>query len=439
MRIPGSISFYIISLGCSKNLVDSEFLQGTLESAGFEPAGEADEADLVIINTCGFIQDAKKESIDVIFDAIGLREAGGAGPNGNGPFVVVAGCLSQRYMEALSSEIPEIDFIYGLVDENFLPGMAKTLGIQVEHALPGEKVPLVKNIPYRYIKIAEGCSNNCSYCAIPLIRGPHVSRSPGQVLHDSRLALDAGALELNIIAQDITSYRYGSNGLKELVDEISILSERQFWIRLLYCHPDHVDDSTISLLAENEKVVPYIDIPMQHVSGDILRSMGRTGGSAAYEKLVAGLRRNVPGIRIRSTFMVGYPGETDKDFEELMQFIKTVQIDRVGCFMYSPEEGTAAAGLKDSVPGKKKKQRFDGLMNAQKKISLQKNREMTGKQVTVLVEEQVDRSNWLGRTQYDAPEVDGIFFLTGDNVTVHSFVEAIVTDALEYDLTGEPV
>ena len=439
MHIPGSISFYIISLGCSKNLVDSEFLQGTLESAGFQPAGEAEEADLLIINTCGFIQDAKKESIDVIFDALGLKGESGEGPDGNGPLVVVAGCLSQRYMDELSSEIPEIDFVYGLVDEGFLPAMAEKLGIQVEDALPGEKVPLAGDIPYRYIKIAEGCSNNCSYCAIPLIRGPHVSYSPEQVLHDSRLALDAGALELNVIAQDITSYRYGSTGLKELVDEISLLSEREFWIRLLYCHPDHVDDATFSLLAENKKVVPYIDIPMQHVSGDILRSMGRTGDSAEYEKLVAGLRRNVPDIRIRSTFMVGYPGETGKDFEELMQFIKTVQIDRVGCFMYSPEEDTAAALLGDSVPGKKKKQRFNRLMNAQKKISLQKNRAMTGKTVTVLVEEQVDEQNWLGRSQYDAPEVDGIFFLTGDKVTVHSFVEAIVTDALEYDLAGEPV
>ncbi len=437
VHTPETISFHIISLGCSKNLVDSEFLQGTLESAGFEPVDNPDLAQLLIINTCGFIQDAKEESIDVIFEAIRLKEDREIKHDDHSPFVVVTGCLSQRYRDSLISEIPEIDFVYGLIDEQFLPGMARALDVEVRPVRQVTKVPLVDSIPYRYIKIAEGCSNNCSYCAIPLIRGPHLSYSPEEVLNDAALALRNGAMELNIVAQDIAAYRYEDTGLKELVDRISAISDTRFWIRLLYCHPDHTDDSIIDLVAGNDKVVPYIDIPLQHVSAHILKSMGRTGNSKKYEELITRFRGSIPGIRVRSTFMVGYPGETHDDFNELMDFVQRVKLDRVGCFMYSPEEDTAAALLGDTLSQRKKQQRYEMLMKAQKDISIEKNQSLIGSTVTVLVEEQVDDHNWIGRTQFDAPEVDGIFFLTGDSIPIHSFVQAIVTDALEYDLSGE--
>ncbi len=437
MHTPENISFYIISLGCSKNLVDSEFLQGTLQSAGFQPVENPEDARLIIINTCGFIQDAKEESIDVIFEALQLKNDVEMQQDSQSPFVIVAGCLSQRYRDSLVSEIPEVDFVYGLIDENFLPEMASVLGIDVQPVAQVTKVPLIDNIPYRYIKIAEGCSNNCSYCAIPLIRGQHVSYSPDHVCNDAALALQNGAMELNIVAQDIAAYRYEDTGLKELVERVSSISDTHFWIRLLYCHPDHTDDSIVDLIADNEKVVPYIDIPLQHVSSHILKSMGRTGNSKKYEELIQRFRDRVPEIRIRSTFMVGYPGETDDDFEELMSFVEKVKLDRVGCFMYSPEEDTRAAQLADTVLQKKKQQRFNRLMEIQKDISIEKNRALVGSTVTVLVEEQVDDHNWIGRTQFDAPEVDGIFFLTGDSISIHSFAKAIITDALEYDLSGE--
>lgn len=396
-----------------------------------------EDARLIIINTCGFIQDAKEESIDVIFEALQLKNDAEMQQDSQSPFVIVAGCLSQRYKDSLVSEIPEVDFVYGLIDENFLPEMASVLGIDVQPVAQVTKVPLVDNIPYRYIKIAEGCSNNCSYCAIPLIRGQHVSYSPDYVCNDAALALQNGAMELNIVAQDIAAYRYEDTGLKELVERISLISDTHFWIRLLYCHPDHADDSIIDLIADNEKVVPYIDIPLQHVSSHILKSMGRTGNSKKYEDLIKRFRDRVPEIRIRSTFMVGYPGETDDDFEELMRFVQKMKLDRVGCFMYSPEEDTRAAQLSDTVSQKKKQQRFNRLMEIQKDISIEKNLALVGSVVTVLVEEQVDDHNWIGRTQFDAPEVDGIFFLTGDSISIHSFVKAIITDALEYDLSGE--
>ncbi len=399
--------------------------------------GDPEDARLIIINTCGFIQDAKEESIDVIFEALQLKNDAEMQQDSQSPFVIVAGCLSQRYKDSLVSEIPEVDFVYGLIDENFLPEMASVLGIDVQPVAQVTKVPLVDNIPYRYIKIAEGCSNNCSYCAIPLIRGQHVSYSPDYVCNDAALALQNGAMELNIVAQDIAAYRYEDTGLKELVERISLISDTHFWIRLLYCHPDHADDSIIDLIADNEKVVPYIDIPLQHVSSHILKSMGRTGNSKKYEDLIKRFRDRVPEIRIRSTFMVGYPGETDDDFEELMRFVQKMKLDRVGCFMYSPEEDTRAAQLSDTVSQKKKQQRFNRLMEIQKDISIEKNLALVGSVVTVLVEEQVDDHNWIGRTQFDAPEVDGIFFLTGDSISIHSFVKAIITDALEYDLSGE--
>lgn len=442
------ISYYIISLGCSKNQVDSERLNGALAGAGYAHAAGPEQADIIIINTCGFINAAKEESIEVIFDAIDQQKqapgenlkpflrGGSPGLKDFGRRVAVAGCLSRRYPDALAQDIPEIDYIHGLTD-GFVPGMSRRFGIAARPA-GASREPLLPGLAYSYIKIAEGCSNNCSYCAIPLIRGPHESYSPELILEEARREAARGAKELVVVAQDIAAYRSGGTGLSELAGLLSRI-EGVEWIRLMYCHPDHLDDSIIGLLERGEKVVPYIDIPLQHVSGRLLRSMGRKGDAESYGALIGRLRARVPRIRVRSTFMVGYPGETDADFGELAGFLRETRLDRVGAFTYSPEEGTRACGLGDTVPERVKSHRYDRLMAIQRDISADRLAAMTGETVRVLVEERVDDETWAGRAEYDAPEVDGIFYLTGRGVAVNSIVTARVTGAAEYDLQGELV
>ncbi len=428
------ISFYIISLGCSKNLVDSERVNGEMRAVGFRPAESPEDADILIINTCGFIEDAKKESIEAILDAAELKA--GVRP-GFGRKLVAAGCLSQRYRRDVASDIPEIDFVYGIIDDGFVPGLCAAFGVEPATAVGGHvrKLPLIEGLPYRYIKIAEGCSNNCSYCAIPLIRGPLVSFPPERVLEDAKAAAAGGAMELIIIAQDIASYRHGRTGLAGLVNAVSVLNGVE-WIRLLYCHPDHMDRSIIDLIRGNDRIVKYIDIPFQHASRSVLSSMGRKGDVASYLALVEELRSRVEGIRIRSTFMVGYPGESDRDFDELLEFVEKAALDRVGAFIYSPEEGTRAAGTGPRVAPAVARRRHARLMKLQRGISAKSMERLVGRTLRVLVEERIDEHTWAGRTEYDAPEVDGIFYLTGGNVSINSIVKARVTDSTEYDASG---
>ncbi len=441
------ISCYIISLGCAKNLVDSERINGALATAGYMKAESSEEADIIIINTCGFITEAKEESIEVIFDAIEQQRSAsdnnlkqfyrndGSENRNFGRRVVVAGCLSGRYREEILSDIPEIDFLYGLPDERFVDRMSRELCIAINPPEPLRE-PLLTGLSYAYIKISDGCSNNCAYCAIPLIRGPHEPWSPELILEDARREALRGAKELVVVAQDIAAYRWRGTGLRELVEGVARIGGVE-WIRLMYCHPDHLDDSIISILEGVEKVVPYIDIPFQHVSGPILRSMGRRGDAETYSALVRKLRDRVPDIRIRSTFMVGYPGETDEDFEELSRFLAMSMLDRVGAFSYSPEEGTRAWELNDPVLAEVKKERYNHLMALQQEISAQKLAAMAGSVVPVIVEERIDETIWAGRCIYDAPEVDGIFYLTAGDAPVNSIVKARVTGSTEYDLMGE--
>ncbi|HPI91087.1 MAG TPA: 30S ribosomal protein S12 methylthiotransferase RimO [Spirochaetota bacterium] len=449
---PLDISYYVISLGCSKNLVDSEKINASMIAAGFSQSESSDEADIIIINTCGFIQDAKEESISVIFDALDLREdenhrksgkkklPENKGPAGEEIFtrrVVVAGCLSQRYCHDLAHDIPEIDFLYGVVDDGFVPALCRSLNIQYNNnIIEPPRIALLPGLAYSYIKISEGCSNNCSYCAIPMIRGAHRSYDPAQVIREARHAVGAGAVELDVIAQDIASYNWEKTRLPELVDMISEIDGVR-WIRLLYCHPDHCTEGIINLVRNNSKVVPYLDLPFQHVSRNILQSMGRKGDARIYRSLIDRLRNEIPEIRIRSTFMVGYPGETEENFSELLEFIEDAHLDRVGAFTYSPEENTKAALLPGKVSQKVKSNRLGKLMALQQEISGSKLREMIGRELEVLIEERVDETTYIGRTQYDAPEVDGIFYLTGMGVMINSIVRAQVTDAIEYDLFGK--
>ncbi len=406
-----------------------------MSSAGFLECDGPEGADIIIVNTCGFIEDAKKESIDVILEAAGVISSGTAGKPGSfGKKLAVAGCLSQRYAEEMKKELPEADFIYGVVDDDFVRALCSALNIRHSTPLSLQK-PLVGNSPSAYIKIAEGCSNNCSYCAIPLIRGPHRSYAPDDIIRDVETAAARGVLELNIVAQDIAAYRYGTLGLPGLIGRISSI-EGPRWIRLLYCHPDHIDDGIIGLLGHNPKVARYVDIPFQHASGRILESMGRKGDTRIYLDLVDRLRRQVPDVRIRSTFMVGYPGEKESDFRELLDFLRMAQLDRVGCFTYSPEEGTAAEALGDNASPAVKRSRKKRLMELQMEISRERMRSMIGMELDVLVEEPAGEGRWLGRSEFDAPEVDGIFFLTAEGASVNSIVRAVVTGAEEYDLIG---
>lgn len=444
MYISSDLSFYLISLGCSKNLVDSEKINGEMLSAGFIPAEASDNSDIIIINTCGFIQPAKEEAIEVILDAVSIKESASSGSkffrHGKKeprPFtrkVVVTGCLTKRYFSEIESEMPEIDFIYGIPDDKFVSEMCRTFDIQIGSIVAVRK-KLYNSYPYSYIKISDGCSNNCSYCAIPLIRGPHIPYSSEVILKDAETEVRNGALELNIIAQDIAVYQWGETNLVSLINEISMI-EKLRWIRLLYCHPDHMTDDIINLIAENKKVVPYIDIPFQHVSRSILRSMGREGDAETYLNLVSKLRKKIPGITIRSTFMIGYPGAGEKEFRELVSFIETAKLDKVGCFVYSPEEGTAASGLPDTLSMDEKNRRLDEIMSLQADISKEKLNEKIGREIDVLVEEKIDDNTYIGRTESDAPEVDGVFYLTAGENRVNQIVRARVTDSVEYDLIG---
>lgn len=436
--ISSEISFYIISLGCSKNLVDSERINGEMISAGFTLSLSSEDADIIIINTCGFIKDAKEESIGIIFDAIGLKEQS-AEEGSSGAFgekkVVALGCLTKRYFNEIKKDIPEIDFLYPIPDASFVPAMAAEFNIKIKPVISGRR-PLYSNPPFFYIKISDGCSNNCSYCAIPLIRGTHRPFEPEFIYTEALEAVKNGALELIIIAQDIASYRWGETGLPQIVRKISAIDGLK-WIRLLYCHPDNITDEIIELIAENSKVVPYIDIPFQHVNRRILSSMGRKGDYKVYLDLVTRLRDRVKGIVIRSTFMLGYPGETEDEFNELLDFVKEARLDKVGCFIFSPEDDTKAAGLDDNVDPEIKQGRLDALMSAQMLISGEKLQAMIGQEVDVLVEEKIDEETYIGRTPFDAPEVDGVFYLTAASDRVNSIVRAKVTDSYEYDLIGE--
>ncbi len=432
------LSFYITALGCSKNLVDAEKLKGRLVSASFSPAEDPETADILIIITCGFITSAKEESIEVLFDAISQQEEREPGRNGFRPAAVAAGCLTERYTDSIKQEMPELDFVYGIPDDRFVSEMCRVLDITCDSPETEKQIPLAGPLPYRYIKIAEGCSNNCSYCAIPMIRGPEVCYQPEQIMRDIRAAADEGVKEIILIAQDTASYRYGNVTLPDLIRAAAEIPEIQ-WIRTLYCHPDHITDELIDCIASVPKAVKYMDLPFQHASAKILRSMGRTGSREDYAALVKKIRERIPGVRIRSTFMTGYPGETAQDFNELMSFLKEVRLDRVGAFVYSREEGTPAAGFSGRVSARTAEGRYNRLMELQQQISSSALSEMTGRTVNVLVEEQADDRTFVGRTEFDAPEVDGVFYLTSDRCCLNKIVKAVVTGSAEYDLIGEQI
>lgn len=439
---PGEIGYHIISLGCAKNLVDSEYLKGELAAAGFREALSSDEASLLLINTCGFITPAKEESIEIIFDMLDQRDAqserevlccdGSMRPFT--PAVVVFGCLTERYLEAIKKDIPEIDMVHPLDRADLVQGIAEKFSIAIPPERQRKPLPLV-DMPYRYVKIAEGCSNNCTFCAIPLIRGAMKSFSPEKIERDVKLAIERGAVEIDLVAQDSASYRHGALGLPDLVRRVGGM-DGIGWLRLLYLHPDHITDEILSLFNEIPSLVPYVDIPLQHVSGGVVRAMGRRGDADTYRRLIEKIRRVVDDVVIRSTFMVGFPGEGEEEFSELMAFLGEMELDRVGAFTWSPEEDTAAVRLPGRVDEGEAVERYNRLMEQQRGISEKRLQRVIGRTVDVLVEAKIDAHTYMGRTPWDAPEVDGVFYLTGSDMAINSIVPSRVTDSVEYDLIG---
>jgi ribosomal protein S12 methylthiotransferase len=436
---------HILSLGCPKNLADSELMLGALAGAGFEITLNPDEAQVLVVNTCAFIEAAKKESIDAIL------EAGRAKQQSAGRRLVVAGCLAQRYGNELREQLPEVDVFVGTGNFLDLPDLLRRTETAesrpvpytgAAHLLPSAATPRVKTGDFftSYLKISEGCDHKCAFCIIPKIRGRHESRSLDDVVAEARALVDSGVRELNLIAQDLTAYgrdRQPRSSLAELLVELDRI-EGLRWIRLLYCYPNFVTDELLDAIAKLPRVVKYIDMPLQHADDGMLRAMKRERSVGALQNLLAKIRRRIPGVTLRSSFIVGFPGETEKAFDRLMDFVREEQFERVGVFTYSREENTAAYEMQSQVPERVKRQRRSALMELQADISLSKNRDLIGREVEVLVEGEVEgrATRMRGRMSGQAPDIDGMVLLKGE-AEPGDFVRARINKALSYDLVGE--
>ena len=432
-----------ISLGCSKNLVDSEVMLHNLRAAGFELTPNEEEAEIIVINTCGFIESAKKEAIENILDAAYLKE------NGNCRHIIATGCLVERYREEVMNELPEIDALVGIGSLDDIAEACRAVMRGERYvsfkdketsSLGGDRV--ITTGPHTaYIKVSEGCDNLCTYCAIPLIRGKHRSRSIEDIVAEAKTLDKQGVKEINLIAQDTTRYGldlYGEYSLARLVRAITEATDIP-WIRLLYCYPDKITDELIEELRTNPRLLKYMDIPVQHISDSVLERMNRHGGKALILDAIRRLREGVPGIILRTTAMVGFPGETEEDFTELCEFVKDVRFDRFGAFTFSPEEGTAAAEMTDQIDEQVKQDRYDILMQTQLTVSEEKNEEKIGSCLTVICDGYDEETQvYYGRSYADAPDVDGkVYFKSDEPVSVGDFVKIEVTEALDYDLVGE--
>ena len=431
-----------VSLGCSKNLVDTELMLRKLYDAGFEITPNEEEAEIIIVNTCGFIESAKQESIDNILDLAWLKE------NGKCRYIIATGCLVERYREEVMRELPEVDALVGIgsIDKIVDACRAVLRGEKFssfddkeKSALGGDRILTTPEYT-AYLKIAEGCDNKCTYCAIPLIRGRLRSRPIEDIVKEAKDLEALGVKELNLIAQDTSRYGldlYGEYSLARLVR--AICAETSIpWIRLLYCYPDKITDELIEELASNDRLLKYMDIPIQHISDKILTRMNRHGDSALIRKTVKRLRERVPGIVLRTTAMVGFPGEGEEEFCELCEFIKEARFDHFGAFTYSAEEGTAAAEFDGAVEEQVKQQRYDAIMQTQLTITEEQNEEKLGKVLTVLCEGFDSAAEiCYGRSPADAPDVDGrVYFKAAHRPTPGEFVKVEITEALDYDLVG---
>lgn len=443
---------HFISLGCPKNLVDSEIMAGTLMKDGYEVVGEADQADTVIVNTCGFIEDSKKESIQRILDMSDLKQEGKIKK------VVVAGCLTQRYKDDLVEGLPEADLFVGSGEfqniskilKNSDAGEKQKTFFNLPTYLQEEATPRVNSQPGHraYLKISEGCMKRCAFCAIPLIRGNLQSRSIDAIVAEAKLLVAGGVKELIIISHDFTDYGFDirrkdptrKESPVELLRALDQVEGLQ-WIRLMYLYPDGITQEMVKLIAGSKKIVKYFDMPLQHINDSVLKSMNRKMTRDEIETALMNIREHIPDAVIRTQFIVGFPGETQEQFEELLNFVAEQQFDRVGCFKYSPEENTPGGRMDNQVDDETKDYRHDALMEVQQNISREKHRDFVGKTIEVIVEGFSEETDLLlqGRFWGQAPDIDGVVLINDGEAQVGDMVKVHVTDSMEYDLIGEIV
>ena len=432
-----------VSLGCDKNLVDSETMLGILGGRGYTFTDDETEADVIVVNTCCFINDAKEESINTILQMAEYRKTGPC------KALIVAGCLAQRYKEEITQEIEEVDAVLGTASyENIAEAIEEALGGQHPMIMDPLDVPvhtgkrmLTTGGHYAYLKIAEGCDKHCTYCIIPKVRGAYRSVPMEELIDQARELAEQGVKELILVAQETTLYGvdlYGRKRLHELLRELCRI-DGIYWIRIQYCYPEEIYEELIQVMKEEEKICHYLDLPIQHASDDILRRMGRKTTKAQLLAVVDHLREEIPDICLRTTLIAGFPGETQEEHEELMEFIDTCEFDRLGVFTYSPEEDTPAAVMDNQIEEEQKELWRDELMELQQEISMDKAEEMIGRELLCMVEGSVAGENaYVTRTYKDAPNVDGYLFLqTAETLMTGDFVRARVTGAMEYDLIGE--
>ncbi len=435
----GSPRVALLTLGCAKNLVDSELIATRLADAGAEVVHTLDRCPVAIVNTCGFIQPAKEESIEVILDVAVRKE------DGDLRTLIVTGCLSERYGAELEELLPEVDVLTGIDPAGAAGAALAALGLKgPESAAAGcARSRRLTPAAWSYLRISHGCDNRCAYCAIPLIRGPLRSRPLDELVEEARRLAADGVRELNVIAQDTACYGvdlYGERRVHELLRELGRI-EHLRRVRLLYAHPAHIYDEMIGAIAEEEKICPYLDVPLQHVSDGVLRAMGRGVTRAQVEELVRALRRRIPGVTLRTTFLTGFPGETEADFSGLLEFVREVRFERVGAFAYSREEGTRAAELPEQVPPEMAEQRRDELMAAQQDIAFELAAERIGERTEVLMEEgePLDGDLWPARSAQEAPDVDPLIYVHPPAPPPGRFARVEIVDSVGYDCIARVV
>ena len=422
-------SVNLISLGCAKNLVDSEILLGGINQTNLDIVKNPEDADTIIVNTCGFLDIAREESVNTILEAAELKNTG------NLQELVVMGCLSERYPNEIKEEIPEIDRIFGSNDHRQIVSFLTGKDFSRDDPLFFRSLMTPKH--YAYIKIAEGCNNGCTFCSIPIMRGLQKSRTIPAIMEEAERLAKNGTKELLVIAQDSTSYGYDLNEkvyLSDLIRELNTIKDVD-WIRIHYAHPAYLSQKIIDAIAESDKVCNYLDMPIQHAADDILKSMRRDSSQKSIRNRISRLRNAVPDIALRTTLIVGYPGETEDHFQSLKNFIEEIKFDRLGIFTYSEEEGTAAAGLEDNVPREVKDERKNSLQDLQQDISLEKNGLFIGKELKVIIDKSTEKVS-VGRTEFDSPEIDNIVHVKGE-AEVGSFSNVKIQEVNEYELIGE--
>lgn len=433
----------MISLGCPKNQVDGEALLAKLKKAGYEIVNNIEDSDVMIVNTCGFIEQAKKEAIDTILEVAEYKNAGLISA------IVVTGCLAERYQDEIIKEMPEVDAVLGIgANSDIVKTCDKALCGIVTTSFPNKCYLSINDeriistpSHWAYLKIAEGCDNRCSYCAIPGIRGGFRSRTIESCVDEAKALAESGVKELILIAQDTTKYGqdlYGKYSLDILLKELVKIDGIE-WIRLFYCYPQRITDSLINVIANEEKVCSYIDIPLQHSDKTVLKNMNRVGDGEDYRALISKMRKAIPDLALRTTFMVGFPGETDEQFENLCKFTEDVKFDKMGCFTFSPEEDTPAYDMQNQIDDDVKVRRQEVLMNKQYSITEELNKQRIGRIYKVIIDT-FDGEKYVGRSYMDSPEIDsGIIFTSDNNLNIGDFVNVEITDYNGYDLIGEAI